>query len=177
MGSRPLAMIAAAVLALVAGTCQSDDDADDTSPTTDRTTTTVSPEAEVEAAYLAYWDMFVRLTQDPDPSDPEIVERTSGDALQKLSQGLSNLRDQQQRAGFGPLYAHDVLSVEIVGQQSMVRDCAIDDSHLVDVATGETLDGDVATDLWEATMVRRNDEWLVDSIESVEAFDGAVSCE
>jgi hypothetical protein len=177
MGSRPVAMIAVALLALVAGTCQSDDDADDTSPTTDRTTTTVSPEAEVEAAYLAYWDMFVRLTQDPDPADPEILERASGDALLKLSQGLSNMNARQQRAEFGPLYAHDVLSVEIEGQQSTVRDCAVDDSYLVDLATGETLAGNVATDLWEATMVRSDDRWLVDSIESVEAFRGAVSCE
>ena len=78
MGSRPLVMIAAAFLALAAGTCHSDDDADSTS---DRTTTTVSPESEVETAYLAFWDMAVRLAGSPDPNDPEIAQRASGDAL------------------------------------------------------------------------------------------------
>jgi hypothetical protein len=177
MGSRPLAMIAAALLALVAGTCQSDDDADDTSPTTDRTTTTVSPEAEVEAAYLAFWDMAVRLAGSPNPDDPEIAQRASGDALADLVDGLHALRTANQRTDSGPTTGHDVLAVEVDGDRAHLDDCAVDESRLVDVDTGETKVEATTTTRWAVTAIRRDGRWLVDQFERTDAWEGAVACE
>jgi hypothetical protein len=176
MGSRPLAMIAAALLALVAGTCQSDDDADDTSPTTDRTTTTVSPEAEVEAAYLAFWDMAVRLAESPNPDDPEIAQRASGDALADLVNGLRALQSQNQHSEFGPEYGHEVLSTEIDGETAIVEDCAVDDSKIVNVETGEIAVEGVGTQRLSVTLRRSDGDWVVDKFDQLDAWTGAVAC-
>jgi hypothetical protein len=171
-------MIAVALLALVAGTCQSDDDADDTSPTTDRTTTTVSPEAEVEAAYLAYWDMLGRLAAAPDPNDPEIDQRASGKALEEIKAGLANQLSLGRVAHPGPEYSHAVLSVELRGTGAVVRDCAIDDSTIIDQATGEKVGGGVpATGLLEASLLADGDEWRIDSLDTLQTWSGVVTCE
>jgi hypothetical protein len=166
-------MIAVAVLALTAGTCSSDDDSDSTS---DRTTTTVSPETEVETAYLAFWDMAVRLAESPDPNDPEIAQRASGDALTDLVDGLQSLQSQGRHSEFGPRYGHDVLSVKIVGDTATVEDCAIDDSKIVNRETGEVVVEGIGTERLSATVLRTDDGWVVDKFVQVEAWQGAVEC-
>jgi len=175
MGSRPLALITAALLALTANTC-SDDDADDSSPATDRTTTTVSPEAEVEAAYLAFWDMAVRLAESPNPDDPEISERASGDARTDLVDGLRALQNQNQHSEFGSEYGHEVLSTEIDGETATVEDCAVDDSKIVNVETGEVAVEGIGTERLSATLLWSDDGWVVDKFVQIEVWSGAVAC-
>ena len=158
MGSRPVALLAAAFLALAAGGCHSDDD-DAADP--GRTTTTQSPESEVESAYLAFWDMAVRLAQSPDPDDPEIDQRASGEARSGLVDGLRRLADLNRHSEFGPLYEHDVLSVDLDGDTAVVEDCAVDDSKIVDIGTGEVIDQSVVTEHLVVTMARDDDtSWL-----------------
>jgi hypothetical protein len=166
-------MIAAAFLALTAGTCHSDDDADSRS---DRTTTTVSPESEVETAYLAFWDMAVRLAESPDPNDPEIAQRASGDAKADLVDGLQRLQSQGRHSEFGPQYGHDVLLVKIVGDTATVEDCAVDDSKIVNRETGEIVVEGVGTERLSATVLRTGGGWIVDKFVQVEAWQGAVEC-
>ena len=64
-----LAILTGLFLALVVGpaSCKSDDDSDSGSTKKD----------EVKAAYLAYWKMGARLLEAPDPTDPEIPQRTT----------------------------------------------------------------------------------------------------
>jgi hypothetical protein len=176
MGSRPVAMIAVAFLALSAGTCHSD--SDDAGPTSERTTTTASPEAEVETAYLAFWDMAVRLAESPDPNDPEIAQRASGDALAGLVDGLRNLQSLNRHSEFGPLYEHAVLAVRVDGDSAVVEDCAIDDSRIVDLESGEVVDESVVTEQLQVTLVRAdNSAWRVDSSTRTNSWEGAVECE
>jgi hypothetical protein len=175
MGSRPVAMIAAAFFALAAGTCHNDDDSDSTA--SDRTTTTQSPEAEVEAAYFAFWDMAVRLAESPDPEDPEIAQRASGDALSDLLDGLQRLRDLNRHSEFGPLYEHDVLSVRVDRDSAVVEDCAVDDSRIVDGTSGAVVDESVVTERLQVTLARADDSmWRVDSSTRSNAWEGAVEC-
>jgi hypothetical protein len=172
MGSRPVAMIAAAFLALVAGTCQSDDD----SSAPSRTTTTRSPETEVETSYLAFADMGARLLQDPDPTDPEIGERAAGDAKDELVASLQALRDAGLRYELGPEYAHQVLSTEIQGSGAVVDVCVIDDSKQVNAASGEVTAEGVTTVSWTVNMLREDDSWLVQEITEDRVQEGVAEC-
>src|ERR671911_1658895 len=94
------AAVACALLVLSSGCGDDDGEAADegttsTSETTiASTTTTQDPEAEVEAAYLAYWEMAERLLAAPDPDDPEIAQRVIGSARAKLVDSLATLRAQ-----------------------------------------------------------------------------------
>jgi hypothetical protein len=175
MGTRLAATIACAVLVLTGATCSGDDDdaADDTSTTP----TTESPEAEVEAAYLAFWDMAVRLAESPDPDDPEIAERSSGDARDDLVAGLTALRDGGQRTESGPATGHDVSSVQIDGDEAELEDCAVDESTLVDVATGDSLQEGTGTTLWRVTLLKQADGWMVDQFERLQVWEGDVACQ
>src|SRR5688500_13199103 len=122
------AMGVVALVGLLAGlvlgpaSCSSDDDAD-TPPTT-----TPPPEAEVEDAYLAFWDMATRLTQAPDSTDPDLERLASGQALADLVAGLEALESQRRHSELGPDYGHEVLNVELTdGDSAVVEDCAVDD--------------------------------------------------
>jgi hypothetical protein len=176
---RVAALAIALALALAAATCGDDEDPPDRTTSTTasgNSSTTPSPEEEVEAAYLAFWEMAVRLAQNPNPDDPEITQRTSGEAMGELVDGLTTLRASNRRSEFGPQYAHNVLSVEVSGDVASLEDCTVDDSRVVDAATGQPVVEGVGTELLTVTMVRRDSRWLVDRFEHVEAWEGAVEC-
>jgi hypothetical protein len=160
-------------LALTAATCGGDDDDSSGHPTT-----TESPQAAVKADYLAFWDMAVRLAEAPDPADPELTKRASGDALDDLVKGLTTLKAADQHSVFGPRYTHDVLSVQINGKKATVEDCAVDDSKIVDASTGEVVDQSVVTERLEVELVQSdNNSWLVNSSSRKDAREGAVACD
>jgi hypothetical protein len=161
--------------------CGADDtngsQASDTPGADSEDTDTLSPEAEVEAAYLAYWEMLDRLAEAPDPDDPEILERASGEALFEVVAGLTRLRDAGHVAEIGSMYSHSVESVEVVGDRAVLRDCVVDDSKIVDPNTGEIVrGGDVASGALEVTLILEGNRWIVDAVERFPTGPG-VSCE
>lgn len=178
LGHRPRLATAAlvAVFALLPIACGGDggEDADeddrattpaeDSSTTAKPTTTAPSVEAEVEAAYLAYWDMAERLAQAPDPSDPEINERSTGRVRDELVDNLTTMRTQGQRIEFGPSNGHDVVNVDIDGTAATVSDCVVDEGVQIDDATGERVDFPATHGLLEARMVTSEGGWIVESI-------------
>lgn len=180
---RPLVQAAALVLVvglllgIVVGpaACGNDDDSSDDPPPT---TTTPDPESEVESAYLAYWEMGSRLLEAPDPDDPEIPERASGEALADLVAGLDALRSANLHSELGPQYSHDVIDIKVESEgRAVVDDCAVDDSRLVDAATGEVVEQSVVTELLRVTMHLQGERWRADSSTRVDAWEGAVECQ
>jgi hypothetical protein len=179
LGHRPrlAATALVAVLALSTASCGGSDrdDADDDDPTTtepaegssttaDPTTAAPSVEAEVEAAYLGYWEMAERLAQAPDPDDPEIEERSTGRVRNELVDNLTTMRTQGLRIEFGPSNGHDVVNVEINGASATVSDCVIDEGAQIDDATGDRVEFPATLGLLEATMVNPDKGWIVESI-------------
>jgi hypothetical protein len=182
MSGRIPALAIALALAFAAATCGDDEDPPDctTSSTEPGTSsTTPSPEDEVEAAYLAYWDMAVRLAQAPNPDDPEIGERASGLARGNLIDGLTTLRTANQRTEPGERYGHGVLSIQVdqAGGTAVLEDCAVDESRLVDVATGELVTEGTTTTHWRVHLVHDGTRWLVDEFEQIDAWSGVVECQ
>jgi hypothetical protein len=178
---------AAAVLLAVGLACACGDDdesrerATDTTgaevtDTTIGTRTTLDPEAEVEAAYLAYWVMAERLAQDPHADSSEIARFATGTARDTLTDSISTLRAQGHSIRFGPQTSHTVLTIDLTGNEATVRDCNIDDAARID-ATGDQVESAVTTNLLESTLVRNSKGWAVSSIRKLAGWEGPRACE
>jgi hypothetical protein len=188
LGHRPrlaaTALVAAFALSLAA--CGGDDaeDADDdptaTAPADDSTTTTTAPsvEADVEAAYLAQWDMNVRLAAAPDPDDPEIEKWTVGPAKDDLVEALTTLVAQGQAVRFDAEYSHKVLSIEVAsdGQSARLTDCNVDDATVIDAATGEELESATATNHLDVSLTLTADGWKVEGFDRLKVWEGVRQC-
>ncbi len=189
LGHRPgntLVAIVAVAMSLVA--CGGDDDpgGDTTTTKPPDTTTTVAPtttlspeqqaEADVRAAYDAYWAMNQRLAAAPDPQDPEIAERTTGGARDAITTLLTQFLSEGTAVQFQGDNAHDVLSVETDGNSAQVRDCHVDHSAKVDAESGELIQEATATLHLDVGLVNEGGSWKVDHIERLGIWDGIVAC-
>lgn len=182
-----LVAIVAVALPLVA--CGGDDAGGDTAPTTEQPdtttteapTTTLSPEqqaeAEVRAAYDAYWVMSERLAAAPDPQDPEIAERTTGSARDAVTTLLTQFLTQGRTVDFLADYSHDVLSVELDRTSALLRDCYVDHAAQLDAETGEIVLEATATLHLEVTLVAESGAWKVSNVNRLDAWEGTVPCE
>jgi hypothetical protein len=175
---------AACALLVVVAACGDDGEAavDGTTTSTSdttiaSTTTTQNPEAEVEAAYLAYWEMAKRLLAAPNPDDPEIARRASGINVDQVIDSLTSLHAQGRSIRFGRQYEHDVLSVQLTGETAVIRDCNVDDAATIDAVSGDELSASVTTALLEATLTLEQESWRVSSIERLDAWNGATRCD
>jgi hypothetical protein len=162
---------AACALLVLSSGCGGDGEAADEGTTTSTsettiasTTTTQDPEAEVEAAYLAYWEMAERLLAAPDPDDPEIARRVSGSARAKLVDSLTTLRAQQERLEFGSDNSHRVVSVELGAEVATVLDCIIDHGARISESTGQREEFAATPGLLEVVMAATQGHWVVESI-------------
>lgn len=134
--------------------------------------------AEVEEAYLDYWEMVTRLETGGPTQDAEIATRATGPALVKLSSELALLEIADQVNQHGDAYEHSVLSVDL-GEagadttEATLRDCFVNDATVIVRSTGEPLPDQegVTTSVLEATLVVR-DGWQIQSLEVVESVDG-----
>jgi hypothetical protein len=160
--------------------CGDDDGGDSgaatTTPPPDPTTTTVPVEAEVEEAYLAYWAMLDRLAQDPDPNDPEIHERATGEALDELVDFVAGMRDAGWRSVFGEQHGHDILAVTVDHSAAVVAHCAVDDSQVIDTSTGQVVRQGTASVFYEGSLVEVNGTWRVEGITETDAPPGDSAC-
>ena len=174
---------AACALLVVVAACGDDGEAavDGTTTSTSdttiaSTTTTQDPEAEVEAAYLAYWEMAKRLSENPDPHDPELAERATGTNLDQVVDNLTTLKAQGRAIRFGRLYRHEVQSVELTGTTALVRDCSVDDAATINASTGRDVSASVTTALLEARLALEDGSWRVGSIQRLDAWNGVTEC-
>lgn len=137
----------------------------------EETTTTISTEDEVLAAYRASWDAFLEAADPPDPEHPRLLRTTTGEQLEAVQRMFAgDLASGFVRRGSFDL-APRVLSVE--GRRAVVRDCMHDRGIVYEAATGEALTPlDEARLLVETVLVREAGTWKVAENDLVE-----VGCE
>lgn len=170
-----LVVLVGLLLGLLVGPASCTNDDDDPPPTTQPPD---NPESEVESAYLAYWEMLERLSAAPDPADAEIDRQSTGTAKDEVVQALTALRDGGRIVRTGPLYRHEVLSVELDEREAVVEGCSVDDSVILDAATGDPVGGGTtATGLIEASMVLSDGSWKVSGVETLDSWAGEQTCE
>jgi hypothetical protein len=175
------AAVACALLVLSSGCGDDDGEAADEGTTTSTsdttiasTTTTQNPETEVEAAYLAYWEMNKRLVQQPNPDDPEIAQRTSGSARDKLIDSLSTMRAEGSMFQFGPQDSIQILDIAVTGDTATVRSCAVGDATRVHGS--EEQDVEISTSELETQMTQAASRWVVTTVSETDSWKGVSTC-
>jgi hypothetical protein len=174
--ARPAAIVLLA-LAVALAACGGSDDPPDRPDPTDPTPTTQSPEAEVEAAYLAYWDMVVRLTAAPASDASEVTDRAAEPMRGRFIDSLDALNDAGQAIHTGSRHEHDVSDIAIEGDSAHLRDCGVDDSAVIDESSGALVQEKLTTELLEVDLVRGGADWRVQNIVRVDSWDGKVPCD
>jgi hypothetical protein len=178
--------MAALVAVVVVGgiACGGDDDEESTGPTASSTTaapttTTTDPSAEVEAAYLGYWDAYLKASMDPvDPHLSELQDRMTGAQRQATTRNLENMQatGQAVRRPAGSQHMHGVIEVSVQGRRGLVHACSVDDLVTYEVATGRPIDDSVATKRYEASVVLERGTWKVEQVTETERVEGVVPC-
>ena len=147
-----------------------------TTASPESTTTTLSPTQEVEEAFLAFKAMLQRLAQSPNPDDPEIVQRATGDTLAGVRQFQTTLQTLGHRAEYGARQATHILAVSTVDAATVtLRECTVDDRTEI-TPTGTI--GPVLETYWTEWTLREVDgTWFVDGSEAIDMRQGEQPCE
>jgi hypothetical protein len=145
------------------------------------TTSTVplaqDPDA-AKAAYLAYWQMFDRVTNPPSPSDPAIAQFSIDPARADLVDIVTTEQAAGQRfvrPGEAP-NRHQV-SVGLAADGSATfTDCYVDDGIVLD-SSGNTVNSNVVTKLLRGRLAVDGGAWKVAQYDIVQRWDGAMKCD
>lgn len=174
--------VAGVLIAATIGACSADAepdevDADDaTSTTVEATSTTLSETEQVEAAFLAFNDMSDRLAADPDPTDPEIVARTSGEVRAGITDSLTTFETLGYRTEFGERDSVNVLEVRFDdAATAKVLECSVEDR--MEITPAGTSGPFLETYWTEWTLLAVNGEWIVDRGDPVDMREGEHPCE
>ncbi len=129
-------------------------------------------------AYQSYWSMVLRVNDPPNPADPEIPQRTTGDRLAALITLIQQnaMEGKSYRLPPDAKYEHDARVVSVAGDRAVVSDCNVDDGLIVNTATGEVVDAQVVTLSIEARLTRENGLWKVVSIDITDQQQGVAAC-
>ena len=124
---------------------------------TERTTTTLSVEAEVEAAYLRSWDVYADAMRTFDTS--ALDEVYTGQALELR---LDEVRDLEAANTPARMEVEHDYTIEVDGETAVVVDAYVNHSVVLDPATGEPAEADPNNNLTTRyEFVRGGAGWLI----------------
>lgn len=138
-------------------------------------------QAAVEAV-LGFARTTLEANNPPNPSHPGFAtyatDRAHATAVAAseslLKRGVASRLPPNSRSQHRP----EVVSID--GNTAVVRDCAVDDSLLVDMATGRVVDGEgeVETVLYTVVLVRASPEapWKVSFAKAEQRWNGIAGC-
>lgn len=160
-------LLAILAVALVAAGCSGSDDPDPPSasvaptPTTERTTSTteaLTPEEEVEAAYLKSWDVYAKAMRELDPAG--LDEAFAGEALELRRQEVADLKAAGTPAEMR--VEHNIAAIRVDGDRASVLDNFINHSVTVDPSTGKPTEEDPNEPYSQTYSLERGETgWLV----------------
>ncbi|MDZ7733734.1 MAG: hypothetical protein U5R31_12260 [Acidimicrobiia bacterium] len=147
------------------------------------TTSTTAEENGERKAILAavegYWQTIREASNPPDPGHPGFDQFFTGEARQ---QSLETMRGRQVlghgvRLPTDSQYSHDLEVAEIAATHAVVTDCAVDDTVLFELETGEIVNDEVQTLSWRTELELVNGAWKV-SVNTVEReWEGVAGCD
>ena len=153
-----------AVLTAASVTACGGDDSAESSPsatvgTAPTTSTTLSVEQEVEAAYLRSWDVFAKAALELDSTGLE--HSYGGPALDVVVEEINELKSAGTPVRYEVEHDYDI-HVASDGELAEVRDSYVNHSVLLDPATGEPAEPDPNKVLHEVYLMQRIEgEWKV----------------
>jgi hypothetical protein len=183
-------LIAALAGVVVVGgvACGGDDKEGSTAPTASSTTaapTTTLDEATrkveaAKAAYLAYWDAYMRATAEPvDPQLPAMQDLMTGDHQRVVTRDLEERQAKGEATRLPPntRLEHEILSADLQADGSVhITECEVNDVIVYNVVSGVVINDDIVTKLATATMVDEGSGWRVADSTVIKRWPGAVSC-
>jgi hypothetical protein len=129
-----------------------------------------------KAAYLAYWQMFDRVTNPPSPSDPAIAQFAVDPARADLVDGLNTLQaaGQSLTEPANNPSRHDVV-VMITSSGATVSDCFVDTRVLTN-GSGAVVNDNVVTKSLQGRLVVDGGQWKVAQYDELKRTDGVSAC-
>jgi hypothetical protein len=143
------------------------------------TTTLANPSAEVEAAYFAYWDAYLKAVTEPvNPELPELQALMTGSHKRVVTRNLRNMQANAHavRERENSQYRNVLETVDFIADSAKFRACSYDDLVTYDVVTSEPVDDSVATKWLEGRMVLEGDHWKVAGLEIIDREIGDDQC-
>jgi hypothetical protein len=127
------------------------------------TTAAPSPEAEVIAAYQAFWDTWLRANDPPNPDHPDLARWYTGPALERARAEIAKNKSQGVviRTRANTTWGFKSPLVEVQLDHAQVHACLIDDAMKVSISTGVVIDDEVVNSDVEAALVRTERGWAV----------------
>lgn len=150
------------------------------SPTSEPTSpsTTLTDEEAVLAAYQGYWDTWLAANDPPNPDHPDLERYATGAALAKVRESIANHRSVGQvvKLPTPSVSAHHPVIESFKPGEAVVLDCQVDDSRLIDAASGLVLNDEVGTVETRAVVVLEAGRWRVSSAEIRAQSTGVSGC-
>jgi hypothetical protein len=156
--------------------------ASDPVPTTSAqsTPTAPTPQGEVEKAYRSFDGMLSRLNPAPNPDDPEIAKRTTGELRSKIESTFADRKRKGLAIKEGPQYGSRIMSTTVTGDAAVLKTCFVDQSAVVNAASGAEVEAmSAVTSVLTLRLVHENGVWKVARIGTDRAhrWTGVTSCE
>ena len=142
------------------------------------TTAPVDPAKLAEGAYIAFEEAFAAAGAIPDPDHPGLRETATGQALADAVEQLSAWRLSGRVArAVGPVAdGVRVLGSSLSTDGAHVRACHVNDDQVVVADTGQVVNDDVVTRLYDVAVVQEGDRWKVSHLSVLERWEGVAGC-
>jgi hypothetical protein len=143
-----------------------------------RPSASLNDETQIRELIDTFWSEWLRAGDPPDPQHQSLIGLLTGDSLEREVEDLEKKRalGEARRLPPNARFSHLTTSVVVTGARATVSECVADDSQLVDLKTGEILNGAEATFRLEKTVVKENGRWLLESSSIVTETEGIQPC-
>ena len=169
----------AALVAVVFAACAGDDASTDPSATSTTLDPDEAAEDEVRQAYRDFLEMAFRIAEAPDPNDPEIAQRATGDARGRIEQSAAEDQARGVIARGGPKDEQTILTTTVTGDSARLTVCYVDHSGVFDAVTGAEIEPmTITTSLSNIDLVQDAGVWKVSLVETQQGkqWDGVHDC-
>jgi hypothetical protein len=141
-------------------------------------TTTLDPKPAVEQAYRDYVVMLNRLGAAPDPTDPEIGQRTTGRARVAFEANLAKYKAEGTVIKVGPQDRQTITSNRVDGGTAALVVCFVDQSGAYDATTGAVKQPETITTQSAAVALTLEDgAWKVSLVRLIgDPVEGVSDC-
>jgi hypothetical protein len=146
------------------------------------TTSTAAIEADptkaAGEAYIAFEEAVAAAGAIPDPDFPPLRETATGQAL---ADAVEQLRAWQLSGRVARAVGPVTDGVRVTGASQTtegvrVRACEVNDDQVVVADTGQVVNADVVTRLYDVTVVQEADRWKVSQLRVIERWEGVAGC-
>ena len=169
----------AALVAVVFAACAGDDASTDPPATSTTLDPDEASEDEVRQAYRDFLEMAFRIAEAPDPNDPEIAQRATGDARGRIEQSAAEDQARGVVVRGGPDNKQTILTTTVAGDSARLTVCFVDHAGVFDAATGAEIEPmTTTTRLGTIDLLREDGTWKVNLVEAQEGkeWDGVHDC-